>query len=69
VGGIEQHMDLFDQMLDNLRKSACQGVEMPLDELIESFLPEMDDCHCTMLAVSLGIAIQRLVLTARDIVH
>jgi len=68
--GIEQHMDLFDQLLENLKGSACKGVEMPLDQLIDGFLPEDDDCHhCTMLAVTLGIAVQRLVLTARNIVH
>lgn len=67
--GIAMYMDLFDQMLDNLKKSAAQGVEMPLDELIDSFMPEGHDCECAMLAVTLAIAIQRLVLTAADRVH
>lgn len=66
---IELYIDLFEMMLSNLKDSASKGVEMPLDQLIASFLPEEGDCHCMMLSVTLAMAVQRLVLTAADRVH
>lgn len=66
---IEQHMDLFDGMLSNLKESASQGMELPLDELVAMLMPDDGECHCGWLAPALGIAIQRLVLTASDSVH
>ncbi len=66
---IEQYIDLFEQLLDNLRASAAKGVEMPLEQLIGSFLPDDHECHCTMLSVTLGLAVQKLVLTGSSNVH
>jgi hypothetical protein len=42
---------------------------MPLEQLIGSFLPDDHECHCTMLSVTLGLAVQKLVLTGSSNVH